>query len=206
MRHLEAARGAHSHRVSRPGTKRGNAATVPELPALLSGDRKIDPLGDSNSDPHPPAVRPLASRSQPTAPSLRCCPGAQPVVEAPFPDGFSVYGEAVVGWDAVRLGGLRQRHLHLSLAVEAFTWGRVDVDGRLAAQLVERRVEVAVSALATGVGRPGARYLYSGEVRWRFGGWLYAVGQGGTLLFPASDGTLRPGAFASLGLGVDHAR
>ena len=133
-------------------------------------------------------------------------PSGLPVVEAPFPDGFSVYGEAVVGWDAVRLGGLRQRHLHLSLAVEAFTWGRVDVDGRLAAQLAERRVEVAVSALATRVGRPGARYLYSGEVRWRFGGWLYAVGQGGTLLFPAPDGTLRPGAFASLGLGVDHAR
>jgi predicted HTH domain antitoxin len=127
-------------------------------------------------------------------------------VEAPFPDGFSVYGEAVVGWDAVRLGGLRQRHLHLSLAVEAFTWGRVDVDGRLAAQLAERRVEVAVSALATGVGRPEARYLYSGEVRWRFGGWLYAVGQGGTLLFPTPGEALRPGAFASLGLGVDHAR
>ena len=133
-------------------------------------------------------------------------PSGLPVVEAPFPDGFSVYGEAVVGWDAVRLGGLRQRHLHLSLAVEAFTWGRVDVDGRLAAQLAERRVEVAVSALATGVGKPGARYLYSGEVRWRFGGWLYAVGQGGTLLFPAPDGALHPGAFASLGLGVDHAR
>ncbi|WNG52768.1 hypothetical protein F0U60_35595 [Archangium minus] len=133
-------------------------------------------------------------------------PSGLPVVEAPFPEGFSVYGEAVVGWDAVRLGGLRQRHLHLSLAVEAFTWGRVDVDGRLAAQLAERRVEVAVSALAIGVGRPGANYLYSGEVRWRFGGWLYAVGQGGTLLFPAPDGALHPGAFASLGLGVDHAR
>ena len=133
-------------------------------------------------------------------------PSGLPVVEAPFPDGFSVYGEAVVGWDAVRLGGLRQRHLHLSLAVEAFTWGRVDVDGRLAAQLAERRVEVAVSALATGVGRPEARYLYSGEVRWRFGGWLYAVGQGGTLLFPTPGEALRPGAFASLGLGVDHAR
>jgi hypothetical protein len=129
-----------------------------------------------------------------------------PVVEAPFPEGSSVYGEAVVGWDAVRLGGLRQRHLHFSLGAEAFTWGRVDVDGRLATQLAERRVEVAVGALAVGVGKPEARYLYSGEVRWRFGGWLYALGQGGTLLFPAPDGTLRPGAFASLGLGVDHAR
>jgi len=129
-----------------------------------------------------------------------------PVAEVPFPEGFSVYGEAVVGWDAVRLGGLRQRHLHFSLGAEAFTWGRVDVDGRLAAQLAERRLELAVNALAAGVGRPGARYLYSGEVRWRFGELLYAVGQGGTLLFPVPDGTLRPGAFASLGLGVDHAR
>ena len=32
------------------------------------------------------------------------------------------------------------------------------------------------------------------------------VGTGGTLLFPTSQGTLRPGAFASVGLGVDHAR
>ncbi|WP_395850103.1 hypothetical protein [Cystobacter fuscus] len=133
-------------------------------------------------------------------------PSGLPVVEAPFPNGFSVYGEAVMGWDAVRLGGLRQRHLHLSLAAEAFTWGRVDVDGRLAVQLAERRVEVAVSALSVGVGKPEARYLYSGEVRWRFGEWLYALGQGGMLLFPAPDGTLRPGAFASLGMGVDHAR
>jgi hypothetical protein len=133
-------------------------------------------------------------------------PSGLPVVEAPFPEGFSVYGEAVVGWDAVRLGGLRQRHLHLSLGAEAFNWGRVDVDARLAAQLAERRVEVAASALAVGVGKPEARYLYSGEVRWHFAGWLYAVGQGGTLLFPTPEGTLRLGAFASLGLGVDHAR
>ena len=133
-------------------------------------------------------------------------PSGLPVAQAPFPEGFSVYGEAEVGWDAVRLGGLRQRHLHLSLGAEAFTWGRVDVDGRLAVQLAERRVEVAVTALAAGVGKPEARFLYSGEVRWRFGGWLYALGQGGTLLFPGPDGMLRPGAFASVGLGVDHAR
>ncbi|WP_257462724.1 hypothetical protein [Archangium lipolyticum] len=54
----------------------------------------------------------------------------------------------------------------------------MDVDGRLAAQLAERRVEVAISALAVGVGKLEARYLYSGEVRWRFGEWLYAVGLG----------------------------
>ena len=58
-----------------------------------------------------------------------------------------------------------------------------------------------------GLGQPGARYLGAAEVRWRFlGGKLYAVGTGGTLLFPTSEGTLRPGAFASVGLGVDHAR
>ncbi|MFP2903181.1 hypothetical protein ACLEQD_43970, partial [Corallococcus sp. 4LFB] len=34
-------------------------------------------------------------------------------------------------------------------------------------------------------GQPAARYLVSGEARWRLlEGGLYAVGQGGTLLFP----------------------
>ena len=55
--------------------------------------------------------------------------------------------------------------------------------------------------------QPGARYLGAAEVRWRFlSGKLYAMGTGGTLLFPTADGTLRPGAFASVGLGVDNAR
>ncbi len=45
------------------------------------------------------------------------------------------------------------------------------------------------------------------EVRWRvLGGRLYALGMGGTRLFPEGNGTLRPGAFASVGLGVDNAR
>jgi hypothetical protein len=129
-----------------------------------------------------------------------------PVAQAPFPDGFSAYGEAVVGWDGVRLGGLLQRHLHLSLGVEVFDWGRVDVDGRMAVQLAGRRLEVALSGLALGLGQPGARHLYSGQVRWRFAGTLYALAQGGTRLYPREDGTLRPVAFACLGLGGDHAR
>ncbi|NOK12495.1 hypothetical protein HNS30_25965, partial [Corallococcus exercitus] len=54
---------------------------------------------------------------------------------------------------------------------------------------------------------PGARYLGGAELRWRFlGGRLYAMGTGGTLLFPQKDGTPRPGAFASVGMGVDNAR
>jgi len=64
----------------------------------------------------------------------------------------------------------------------------------------------AVGGLALGLGQPGARHLYSGQVRWRFGHKLYALAEGGTLLFPEADGALRPGAFASLGLGVDNAR
>jgi len=130
-----------------------------------------------------------------------------PVAEASFPSGYSIYGEAVVGWDGVRLGELVQRHLDFSWAVEAFAWGRVDMDGHVTVQLFNRSVEVAVRGLAMGMRKPGTRYAASGEVRWRFTeGRLYALGQGGTLLYPAADGTLRPGAFASIGLGVDNAR
>jgi len=133
-------------------------------------------------------------------------PSGLPVAEAPFPEGFSLYGEAVVGWDAVRHSGLHE-HLRLSLGAEVFTWGRVDVDGRLAVQLFGRDLELALSGLAVGMGQPGARYLGTAEVRWRLlAGRLYVLGTGGTWLFPEVDGTLRPRAFASLGLGVDNAR
>lgn len=128
-----------------------------------------------------------------------------PLAQAPFPDGFSTYAEAVVDWGGVRLGGLPQRHLHLSLGAEVFGWGQVDVDGHLAVQLANRSVEVALNGLALDLGQPGTRHLYSGQVRWRFGGKLYALAQGGRLLYPA-DGTQRPGAYASLSLGVDNAR
>ncbi|NRD65351.1 hypothetical protein HRD49_26710, partial [Corallococcus exiguus] len=48
--------------------------------------------------------------------------------------------------------------------------------------------------------------LGAAEARWRLlGGKLYAMGMGGTLLSPTPQGTPRPGAFASVGLGVDHA-
>ncbi len=97
--------------------------------------------------------------------------------------------------------------MKLSLGAEAFSWGRYDADGRLTVHLLARGLEVGLKGLGVGMGRPGARYLGAAEVRWRFlGGSLYALGTGGTLLFPEAGGTLRPGAFASLGLGVDHAR
>ncbi|WP_430384184.1 hypothetical protein [Archangium violaceum] len=68
-------------------------------------------------------------------------------------------------------------------------------------------MEVAVKGMAVGLGQPGARSQGAAEVRWRLlGGHLYVLGQGGTLLFPRGQGALRPGAFASVGLGVEHAR
>ncbi|NPC49318.1 hypothetical protein HPC50_19850, partial [Corallococcus exiguus] len=77
---------------------------------------------------------------------------------------------------------------------------------RVEVQLLHRDFTVAVGGLATAMGQPGARYVVSGEARWRFlGGNLYALGQGGTLLFPTPEGTLLPGAFAAMGLGVDNA-
>lgn len=133
-------------------------------------------------------------------------PDGGPLVTASFPDGYSLQGEARVGWDAVSYGGL-QRHLKLSLSAEAFTWGRVDVDGRVAVQLLGRDLEVALKGLGMGLGQPGARYLGAAEARWRIlSGKLYVMGTGGTLLFPDGDGALRPGAVASVGLGVDNAR
>lgn len=130
-----------------------------------------------------------------------------PVADVPFRDGASAFGEVVLGWDSVHLGDLVRRHLRLSLGVETFNWGRVDADGRLAVQLPGRDVEATVRGLAVGMGQPGARYLALGEVRWRFlGGCLYVMGQGGTLLYPTAEGRLRPGAFASVGMGVDNAR
>ncbi|MCE9669819.1 hypothetical protein LY474_18645 [Myxococcus stipitatus] len=133
-------------------------------------------------------------------------PDGGPLADAAFPDGYSAFTEAEVEWDAVGLGG-HSRHFTLTLGAEGFSWGRFDVDGRAAVQLFERALEVAVKGIAVGAGKPGARYLGAAEVRWRLlGGKLYAMGTGGTLLFPTAEGTLRPGAFASVGLGVDNAR
>ncbi|MFY1828022.1 hypothetical protein ACN47A_19025 [Myxococcus fulvus] len=134
-------------------------------------------------------------------------PSTASLAESSFPRGGSAYGEVILGWDAVRLSGMRQRHVFVSLGVEAFTWGRVDVDGRMEAQLFHRNLSLGVGGLATGMGQSGARYLVSAEARWRFlGGRLFAVGQGGTLLFPTPERALRPGAFAGVGLGVDNVR
>jgi hypothetical protein len=48
-------------------------------------------------------------------------PEGVPLARARFPDGYSLYGEAVVGWDGQAYGGL-QRHLKLSMGAEAFNW------------------------------------------------------------------------------------
>jgi hypothetical protein len=48
--------------------------------------------------------------------------------------------------------------------------------------------------------------VLSGEVRYRFTRHLYALAQGGRLLFARPDAQPTAGAFASLGVGVDHVR
>ncbi|MBN9685244.1 MULTISPECIES: hypothetical protein [unclassified Corallococcus] len=134
-------------------------------------------------------------------------PSALPQADAPFPDGASAHGEVILTWDAEGLGVLGNRHFRLTLGAEAFNWGRMDAEGRLEAQVFHRNLTVAAGGMAMGMGQPAARYLASSEVRWRFlGGALYAVGQGGTLLSPTPEGTLRPEAFVAVGLGVDHVR
>jgi hypothetical protein len=45
-----------------------------------------------------------------------------------------------------------------------------------------------------------------GYVTSTLGPLYYALAQGGTHLYPGAEGMLRPVTFASLGLGVDHAR
>ncbi|MBZ4329906.1 hypothetical protein [Corallococcus sp. AS-1-12] len=133
-------------------------------------------------------------------------PEGLPLAEAHFPDGTSAHGEAEVGWNSGRYGGL-SKHLKLSPGAEVFSSGRFDVDERMAMHLFARSLEAALKGLGIGMGRPGARSLGADEARWRFlGGKLHAMGTGGTLLFPAPEGTLRLGAFASVGLEVDHAR
>ncbi|MFP2903424.1 hypothetical protein ACLEQD_45240, partial [Corallococcus sp. 4LFB] len=94
-------------------------------------------------------------------------PASLPLAEAPFPDGYSAHGEVILGWDAERLGTLARRHLRLTMGAEAFSWGRVDVEGRLEVQVFQRNLTVAVGGLALGMGQPAARYLVSGEARWR---------------------------------------
>ena len=104
---------------------------------------------------------------------------------------------------------LRSRAVWLWLVSPAVAWAE-DVPKTQHEDEVRRaRSNAWRSLLRLGMGQTGARYLGLGaaEVRWRFlGGNLYALGTGGTLLFPTPEGTLRPGAFASVGLGVDNAR
>ncbi|RKH37748.1 hypothetical protein D7Y23_38920 [Corallococcus sp. AB050B] len=75
---------------------------------------------------------------------------------------------------------------------------------RLADPVAIRLAAPAMNSL----GDPTAiHYPGPSQLRWRLlGGKLYAMGTAGTLMFPEGVGTLRPGAFASLGLGVDNAR
>jgi hypothetical protein len=121
-----------------------------------------------------------------------------------FPDGASAFAELSLAHDSIHLDHAR-RQLHLLLALEAFSWGRLDVQVRVATWLDVRRLHVSLSALAVGMGQAQARYTFSGEVHYRFSRHFYVLAQGGSLLFPTTDLHVRPGAFVSLGLGADYA-
>ncbi|WP_141593881.1 hypothetical protein, partial [Myxococcus sp. AB056] len=75
-------------------------------------------------------------------------PDAVPQADAPFPDGYSVHGELILSWDAQSLRVLGQRHFRLTMGAEVFTWGRMDVDGRLETQLFHRNLSVGVGGVA----------------------------------------------------------
>lgn len=128
-----------------------------------------------------------------------------PVARAPFAEGYSVFGELIVAHDTLHLDHAR-RELHLSMAAEAFSWGRLDAQVRVSTWRKLRTLYLALEALVVGVGQPHARYTASGEVRYRFSRRLYVLARGGTLLFPRPDSTVRPGVSALLGLGADYAR
>ncbi|WP_223756250.1 hypothetical protein [Myxococcus sp. RHSTA-1-4] len=132
-------------------------------------------------------------------------PSPLPVAQAPFADGYSAFGELRVARDTLHLDHAR-RELHLRVAAEAFSWGRLDALVRVSTWQMLRHLHLALDALAVGVGQPNARYAVSGEVRHRFSRRLYVLARGGTLLFPQPDSTVRPGAQALLGLGADSAR
>jgi hypothetical protein len=132
-------------------------------------------------------------------------PAALPVAEVRFPDGYSAYGELSLGHDTLHLDHAR-REFQVSVAAEVFSWGRVDVQARVATWRKFRQLYLGLDALAVGVGQPGARYAVSGEVRYRFSRRLYVLGRAGTLLFPQPEGTVRPGMQALLGLGADYGR
>jgi len=65
-------------------------------------------------------------------------------------------------------------------------------------RLRQRQEEVLPNRVGWGLGFHGDEPPLAGR--------LYALSTAGTLFYPEVDGTLRPEAFASLGLGVDDAR
>lgn len=130
-------------------------------------------------------------------------PTSLPAAEARFPTGYSAFGELVVEWDSLHLQFPR-RQLDVSVALEAFSWGRLDVDARAVAWLAGRSLRVAVNTSVVGAGQPGARHVLSGEARYHFARWMYVLAQGGTLLFPGPEAKVRTGAFAALGLGAEY--
>lgn len=132
-------------------------------------------------------------------------PSSLPAAREQWPDGFSGFGELMLGWDSLSLEH-GERELNLSLAAEAFSWGRVDADARVERRLLVRRLRLALRVAVEGLLQPRARHLITGEVRYRFRKRVYLMAQAGTVFFPLPGSGVHPSAFVSLGVGADYIR
>jgi hypothetical protein len=128
-----------------------------------------------------------------------------PLAEERLPNSFSAMAEARVAWDPSSLKWGPDT-LALDVGVEAFTWGRLDVDVRLLLNLLPlRQLGLTFRAAGAGLLQPGARYSFSSGVRYRFRGVpLYLAILGGREILSQRGPTLVPATFASAGVGGDH--
>jgi len=84
-----------------------------------------------------------------------------------WPQGASGFGELLLDWDSFSLEH-GERELSLSLAAEAFSWGRLDADARVETRLFVRRLRLGLRAAVEGLRQPGTRYAATAEVSYRF--------------------------------------
>jgi hypothetical protein len=132
--------------------------------------------------------------------------GLARVANENIPDNFSGYMEFQIGYGPTDPTAYRDMRIVFSAAGEYFLWGRLDLDARITARLPDDKGSVAARFALVGMMQGAERYDGAIEVRYRIMPSLYAVGQGGTVLFPQPDGTLLRGMFAALGVGFDFER
>jgi hypothetical protein len=98
-----------------------------------------------------------------------------------------------------------RRTVSLGLAVEAFSFGRTDIDGDVTLRLLEEKLLVSLQASVVSVSQT-PRLTVSSSVSWRLMPGVYVIGAGGTQFINAAQGGLARAVQVSLGLGVDVER